>query len=119
MGSGNPIPKDLLGGSWLIYGGRMTDTGGKEVRLERMTWPEIGDAIAGGMRTVIIPSGAVEQHGPHLPLMTDSASASAVGLNLARRLGDALVAPTIWMGCSDHHMGFPGTITLRRETFEA
>jgi creatinine amidohydrolase len=90
-----------------------------EVRLERMTWPEIGDAIEQGMRTVIVPSGAVEQHGPHLPLLTDSASASAVALDLAHRLGDALVAPTVWLGCSDHHLGFPGTISLRPETLEA
>lgn len=90
-----------------------------EVRIERMTWPDIDDAIARGMRTVIVPSGAVEQHGPHLPLLTDSASASAVALNLARRLGDALVAPTIWLGCSDHHLGFAGTISVRPQTLEA
>jgi creatinine amidohydrolase len=90
-----------------------------EVRLERMTWPEIDAAIAGGMRTVIVPSGAVEQHGPHLPLLTDSVSAAAVALNLAHRLGDALVAPTLWLGCSEHHMSFPGTVSLRSETFEA
>lgn len=98
---------------------RVTGIGEKEVRLERMTWPEIGEAIERGMRTVIVPSGAVEQHGPHLPLLTDSASASAVALNLAHRLGDALVAPTLWLGCSDHHMGFPGTISVRPETLEA
>src|SRR5687768_5392698 len=96
----------------------MTGISEEEVRIERMTWPDIGAAIAGGKRTVIIPSGAVEQHGPHLPLLTDSASASALALKLARRLGDALVAPTIWMGRSDHHMGFPGTITLSPETFQ-
>jgi creatinine amidohydrolase len=84
-----------------------------------MTWPDIGAAIDRGMRTAIVPSGAVEQHGPHLPLLTDSASAAAVALNLARRLGDALVAPTVWLGCSDHHLSFPGTISVRPETLEA
>lgn len=93
--------------------------GQEEIRLDRMTWPEIGDAIERGKRTVLVPSGAVEQHGPHLPLLTDSASAAAVALRVARQLGDALVAPTLWLGCSEHHMGFPGTVSLRPETFEA
>jgi creatinine amidohydrolase len=97
----------------------VSESGLQEIRLERMTWPEIGDAISRGMRTVLVPSGAVEQHGPHLPLVTDSVSSDAVAMNVARRLGGALVAPTIWLGCSEHHMGFPGTISLRDETLEA
>jgi creatinine amidohydrolase len=87
--------------------------------LEHLTWPEIEMAITRGTVTVIIPVGAVEQHGPHLPLMVDAERGTALGIRVARALGDALVAPTIRVGCSEHHMGFSGTISLRPETLEA
>lgn len=87
--------------------------------LEHLTWPEVEMAITRGTVTVIIPVGAVEQHGPHLPLMVDAERGTALGIRVARALGDALVAPTIRVGCSEHHMGFSGTISLRPETLEA
>lgn len=87
--------------------------------LEEMTWPEVGEAIAAGRTTVVIAVGAVEQHGPHLPLLVDAARGDRLAVEVADRLGDALVAPTIRVGCSEHHMGFPGTISLKRETLEA
>ncbi len=87
--------------------------------LEHLTWPEIELAMTRGTLTVIVPVGAVEQHGPHLPLMVDAERGTALGVRVARILGDALVAPTIRVGCSEHHMGFAGTISLRPETLEA
>jgi len=87
--------------------------------LEEMTWPEVGEAIAAGRTTVVVAVGAIEQHGPHLPLLVDAARGDRLAVEVANRLGDALVAPTIRVGCSEHHMGFPGTITLRRHTLEA
>lgn len=87
--------------------------------LEQLTWPEIELALTRGTRTVIIPVGSVEQHGPHLPLMVDAERGTALGLRVARNLGDAFVAPTVRVGCSEHHMGFAGTITLRPSTLEA
>ncbi len=87
--------------------------------LEEMTWPEVERALAAGFTTVVIAAGAVEQHGPHLPLLVDAARGDRLALEVARRLGKALVAPTIRVGCSEHHMGFPGTLSLRRETFKA
>lgn len=69
-----------------------------------------------GFKTAIVPAGSVEQHGPHLGLVKDAAWAEAVGVELAAEIGDALVAPVIRPGCSDHHMGFPGTISYRPET---
>ncbi len=87
--------------------------------LEEMTWPEVERALAAGFTTVVIAAGAVEQHGPHLPLLVDAARGDRLALEVARRLGKALVAPTIRVGCSEHHMGFPGTLSLRRETFRA
>jgi creatinine amidohydrolase len=68
---------------------------------------------------VVFACGATEQHGPHLPLLVDAEIGSRVALETARRLGRALVAPTVRVGCSDHHMAFPGTLSLRRETFQA
>jgi creatinine amidohydrolase len=87
--------------------------------LEEMTWPEVGEALAAGRTTVVVAVGAVEQHGPHLPLLVDAARGDRLALEVARRLGDAIVAPTIRLGCSEHHMAFPGTISLRRSTLEA
>ncbi len=87
--------------------------------LEQLTWPEVELALTRGMTSVVIPVGAVEQHGPHLPLFVDAERGTALGLRVARHLGDALVAPTIRVGWSEHHMGFAGTISLRKETLEA
>ena len=87
--------------------------------LEEMTWPEVESAIAGGTTTVVVAVGAVEQHGPHLPLLVDAVRGDRLAVEVARRLGGALAAPTIRVGCSEHHMGFSGTLTLRRSTLEA
>lgn len=85
--------------------------------LEELTSPEIRAAIDAGMRTVIIPSGAVEQHGPHVALQSDTLQARTIAGLVARRMGGTLVAPTIGVGCSDHHLTFSGTLSLSAETF--
>jgi len=87
--------------------------------LERMRRPEVQVALAGGITTAVVPCGAVEQHGPHLPLFMDAEHGTRLGEEVARRLGDALVAPTIRVGCSEHHMAFAGTLSLREDTFRA
>lgn len=97
----------------------MDTTDLRSVHLEELTWPEIEDALSGGIRTALIPAGSVEQHGPHLGILKDAAWAEAVGAELAEELGDALVAPVIRPGCSEHHMAFPGTISYRPETLMA
>lgn len=95
----------------------MTDAQ-RSLRLEFMTAPEVAAEVESGFRTVVIPCGAVEQHGPHLPLSVDADHADHLGVLVAERLGNALVAPTIRVGCSSHHMEFPGTISLQNDTFE-
>lgn len=92
---------------------------GDDVLLETMTSEEVRAALADGRCDVIVPCGAVEQHGPHLPLDVDAVHADRLAVELAHRLGTALVAPTIRVGVSPHHMGFAGTISLRPETLEA
>jgi creatinine amidohydrolase len=89
------------------------------VLLEKMTFGEIQAALAEGRRDVVVPCGAVEQHGRHLPLDVDAVHADRLAQEVAQRLGTALVAPTIRVGVSPHHMAFPGTLSLRPETFEA
>jgi creatinine amidohydrolase len=54
-----------------------------------------------------------------LPLFTDAEHGRALALGVARGLGNALVAPTVRVGCSEHHMAFPGTISLEESTFGA
>jgi creatinine amidohydrolase len=90
-----------------------------ELRIEHLTSPEIASAIADGMHTAVLPLGATEQHGAHLPLSVDSDHADRLALLVAERLGDALVLPTVRIGCSAHHLGFAGTLSLRAETLEA
>jgi creatinine amidohydrolase len=89
------------------------------LELERMTWPEVRAALDAGCTTVVFACGAVEQHGPHLPLFTDAEHGSELARRVANELGDALVAPTVRVGCSEHHMAFPGTISLEESTFAA
>lgn len=83
-----------------------------EVFLERLAWPEVEAAIGGGMRTAVVCAASSEQHGPHLPEATDALLGEAYAEGLARRLGDALVAPVIRPGCSEHHMAFAGSMTI-------
>jgi len=91
----------------------------RELYLERMTRPQVETALSEGFRTVVVPCGAVEQHGPHLPLFVDAEIGTRLGLEVAHRLGNTLIAPTIRVGCSEHHMDFVGTLTLRHSTFKA
>jgi creatinine amidohydrolase len=86
-----------------------------ELLLEKLTWPEVERAIGGGMRTAVVCAASSEQHGPHLPEATDALIGEALATGLARRLGDALVAPVIRPGCSDHHMAFAGSLTISPE----
>lgn len=84
--------------------------------LADMTWPEVKSALE-TVELAIIPVGAHEQHGPHMAESCDSVLAEAMSKKLAEQLYPrAIVAPTISMGISPHHMNFPGTITLRPET---
>jgi len=87
-----------------------------EIKLENMSWMEVKEALENGFDTVIIPIGSIEQHGPHLPLGTDTFIGEVLAVRIAEKLGKTLVAPAITTGCSQHHMGFLGTLTFKPET---
>jgi creatinine amidohydrolase len=91
----------------------------KTVLLEEMTWPQIRTALDAGYRTAIVCAGAIEQHGKHLPLGTDTMDGYAVSVEIARGLGNTLVAPVIRPGCSDHHLAFPGSLSVPPELLQA
>ena len=90
-----------------------------ELFLERMTWPDVESAIAGGKRRAIVCAASSEQHGPHLPEATDALLGEEYARRLALRLGDALVAPVIRPGCSEHHMTFAGSLTISADLLMA
>lgn len=91
----------------------------KTIRTEEMTWREIEQAIKNGYTTLFVAVGSIEQHGPHLPTITDSIIGDYLSNKIAKKLGKALQGPTIRFGCSEHHLNFPGTITLENETFKS
>ena len=85
--------------------------GGRQVLYERMTWPEVREAARADM-VVLIPMGAIEQHGFHLPLDVDIRIAREVCLRAARRSEHALVMAPLVFGFETHHMDWPGTIDV-------
>jgi creatinine amidohydrolase/Fe(II)-dependent formamide hydrolase-like protein len=89
------------------------------VFMEQLTWDELRDAIAAGKTTIIVPTGGTEQNGPHMALGKHNARVTFNANTIARRLGNALVAPTMAYvpeGSIEPpltgHMRFPGTISL-------
>ena len=97
----------------------MSNRAETEHRYEKLTWPEINDAVDLG-KVCIIPCGAVEQHGPHLPLDVDVLCSTEVALGAGRAAPEkALVLPSVNYGYTGHVMDFPGTINNDFETFMA
>ena len=86
------------------------------MKLGEMSWPEVkildkSDLVA------VYPIAAFEQHGPHLPFLTDTMETDEVIERLNRRIpDDVLCLPTQWLGYSFHHMRFAGSITATAET---
>ncbi len=91
----------------------------KNRRLADLTWSEVESRIAAGETMAIVPLGATEQHGPHLPLAVDTVVADALAERFCARVGNALHAPTIPIGCSPEHLDFSGTLSLSSATLAA
>lgn len=88
------------------------------VALDTLSWPEVKAQLDAGRDTVVVGLGATEQHGPHLPLATDALLGDHMAWEVGERL-NAFVAPTLRIGCSEHHLEFAGTLSLSPETFAA
>jgi creatinine amidohydrolase len=94
------------------------------VYLEELTWPEVRDAVAAGMTTVIVPTGGTEQNGPHMVLGKHNFLVHYKAGEIARLLGDALVAPVVTyvpegnIDPPSGHMRFPGTISIPEGVFQ-
>ncbi|OLZ42962.1 mycofactocin biosynthesis peptidyl-dipeptidase MftE [Amycolatopsis keratiniphila] len=87
------------------------------MRLADLAWPDIAERAAGGA-ILAVPVGATEQHGPHLPLTTDTDIAVALCERLAVGRQDVLVAPPVAYGSSGEHAGFAGTVSIGQAATE-
>jgi mycofactocin system creatininase family protein len=81
--------------------------------LGAKAWPEVPD---GGL--LAVPLGATEQHGPHLPLDTDTRIAVALAEGLVSRRADVLIAPALPYGSSGEHAAFAGTLSIGQQALE-
>lgn len=71
-----------------------------------------------GRETLVVPVGATEQHGPHLPLSTDTDIAIALAQRLADSVPDVVVGPAVAYGASGEHQDFPGTLSIGQPATE-
>jgi creatinine amidohydrolase len=95
------------------YGRRVT-----LIALEELTWKEAEALREQNDAVGLIPTGALEQHGPHLPLGTDFMVAEALARAVAEKLPvPVVVTPALRAGLSDHHLAFPGTVSLSQDSF--
>jgi|SRR5882724_1711915 len=87
------------------------------MRLADLAWPAVGRRARAGA-VLAVPLGSTEQHGPHLPLSTDTDIAVALCERLAAARDDVLIAPPVAYGSAGEHAGFPGTLSIGRTAVE-
>jgi creatinine amidohydrolase len=87
------------------------------VRLADLSWPDAAERAEAGA-ILAVPVGATEQHGPHLPLSTDTDIADGLCTRLAAARADVLVAPPVAYGSSGEHAGFAGTLSIGQAATE-
>ena len=86
------------------------------MRYGHMTWPQARDIDKD--KIVILPLGSIEQHGPHMPILTDTMIVTALAEAIEKEMGDdILLLPTLWAGMSDHHLPLAGTVTINPELY--
>jgi creatinine amidohydrolase len=86
-------------------------------RYEEFTWPEIREAVAEN-RVAVLPVGTIEQHGPHLPLVTDVLCATEIARRAVEAMPrEAVLLPSVFYAFNEHHLDFPGTIAVEGDTF--
>lgn len=84
----------------------------KNIRLQEMSWLDIQMAMENGYDTILVGFGAMEQHGPHLPISTDTLTANKLCELVALNFDNVLVAPSLVVGSSIIHRFFPGTFNI-------
>jgi len=92
----------------------------KESDVFYLTTDDFKEIVKDENTIFIIPTGSIEQHGPHLPLLTDSIIASEIMKRVRNKIKSSIkivILPTLTYGCSFEHIDFLGTITLRLETY--
>src|SRR5262245_39234777 len=88
------------------------------MNLAEMTAPELRDVTREGT-VVVAPLGAIEQHGRHMPVATDTLLVDAVAREVERSLPDRVILlPVLWLGASEHHLVLGGTLTATLPTYE-
>src|SRR3954447_19185706 len=88
------------------------------MRFAEMTAPALRELSRDGT-LIVAPIAACEQHSSHLPVFTDSMLVGAVADGLERNLADrVLLLPVLWLGASEHHLPFGGTLTATLPTYE-
>jgi len=86
------------------------------MRYGHMTWPEAKEINKD--LVVLLPLGSCEQHGPHMPLITDTLLVTAMAEAVEQAMpDDVLLMPTLWIGMSDHHLPLAGTVTVNPELY--
>jgi mycofactocin system creatininase family protein len=81
-------------------------------------WPDVARVASHDGALLAVPLGATEQHGPHLPLTTDTDIAEALVSGLVARRADVVGAPALAFGSSGEHAGFPGTLSIGQDATE-
>lgn len=80
------------------------------MKLGERIWTEIPELTK---KVVVVPLGSLEQHGHHLPMLTDTMIGTEIARRAEEELGEeALFTPTLWVGASDHHRAMPGTVSI-------
>jgi len=97
------------------FPGQVSST--KSIRLDLRSWTEVENYLQ-HCKCIILPIGSTEQHGPTGAIGTDALTAQAIALEVGRRTC-VLVTPTQSFGMAEHHLGFPGTMSLQPSTLSA
>src|SRR3990167_7533353 len=91
-------------------------TNNRKIWLNELTWKDV-ESYLKKENIVIVPVGSTEEHGFAAPLGLDTYVAIALAEDVAKK-AKVLTTPPLWFGDSSHHLGFPGTISLRPQTLE-
>jgi creatinine amidohydrolase len=80
-----------------------------------LTWRELSERV---QFPVVIPLGSLEQHGHHLPVLTDTMIVTELAQRVETQMGtEVLVLPPLWLGASHHHRAFPGTVSVNNDLY--